>query len=154
MKVHIDIDPKHRETSITIHANDWSPELEKLVQQLQHQEDKVRRIVGTKDEQSILIEPEQIDYIFAENRKVYAKLPRETIELKLKLFEVELLLKSHQFVRFSKSVVGNMNQIERFELAFNGNLRVHFKSGNKEYVSRTYVQEVKKQLLGGDSHGF
>lgn len=152
MKVRIDINREYEDTSVTIHAKQWTPELEKLVQQLQtHSEDKIRRMIGTKDEQSIILDPEQIDFVFAEQRKTYARLPHETIELKMKLFEAESMLKAHDFVRFSKSVVGNVNQIERFELAFNGNLRVHFKSGNKEYVSRKYVHEVKNKLIGGDT---
>jgi len=67
----------------------------------------------------------------------------------MKLYEAESLLASHGFCRLSKSAIGNLNQIKRFELAFNGNLCVYFQSGSKEYVSRKYVQELKKKLIIG-----
>lgn len=39
--------------------------------------------------------------------------------------------------------------IDRFELSFNGNLCVFFKSGNKEYVTRSYVHHLRNQLVEG-----
>src|SRR5690625_6134429 len=73
------------------------------------------------------------------------------MEVRMKLFEVEESFASRGFMRFSKSVIGNINRIERFELSFNGNLCVYFQSGNKEYISRKYVSAVKKRLeSGGD----
>ncbi|MGD6817904.1 LytTR family DNA-binding domain-containing protein [Metabacillus sp. 113a] len=67
----------------------------------------------------------------------------------MKLYEVEALLESSQFTRFSKSVIGNLKAIEKFELSFNGNLCVYFYSGRKEYVSRNFVAAVKDKLTGG-----
>ncbi|RXZ79896.1 LytTR family transcriptional regulator [Paenibacillaceae bacterium] len=155
MKVKIDIDESNEETIITIHAKEWTEELAALVSKIQSQSQsqslQSKRLVGLEDERSILLEPADIDYIYAENRKVFAALPQRRIELKMKLYEIEELLIPHQFMRFSKSVIGNLDQISRFELAFNGTLCVHFKSGSKEYVSRGYVAELKQRLImGGD----
>lgn len=70
----------------------------------------------------------------------------------MKLYEIEENLASYNFMRFSKSVIGNLNQIERFELSFNGNLCVYFESGNKEYITRKYVLPIKNRLnMGGKS---
>ncbi|SFM34035.1 LytTr DNA-binding domain-containing protein [Gracilibacillus orientalis] len=70
----------------------------------------------------------------------------------MKLYEVEEMLQQSGFIRFSKSVVGNINQIDRFELSFNGNLCVYFKSGSKEYVSRKYVHDLKSQIVEGGEY--
>nr|WP_246407615.1 LytTR family DNA-binding domain-containing protein [Geomicrobium halophilum] len=101
-----------------------------------------------------MLDPHDIDFVYAEKRKVFAATTtKQNIELKMKLYEVEELLESHHFTRFSKSVIGNIQHIQRFELAFNGNLCIHFESGNKEYVSRTYVATLKEKLvIGGDSN--
>lgn len=145
--MHIDINEKYEETSITIHAKEWSEELEALVKCIKSTQTK--RILGTKQEQAVLLDPTDIDFVYAEQRKVFAAIGEQRIELKMRLYEVESLLRPYHFTRFSKSVVGNLNQIQRFELAFNGNLCVHFKSGNKEYVSRKYVAELKEKLIMG-----
>lgn len=150
VKVLIDIDKNYNENFVTIHVQEWSAEVEELVQQIK--QTKPKRIVGIKEEQSILLEPFEIEYVFAEARKVFAVIHNQKVELKMKLYEVERLLEPYQFTRFSKSVVGNLNLISRFELAFNGNLCVIFKSGNKEYVTRKYVHVLKEKLIMGDSN--
>lgn len=147
MKVKIDIDDTYNETFITIHAKEWSPEVEQLVKMLNTPQPK--RLIGMKEEQSVLLDPNHVDYVYAEKRKVYVVSKQEKMELNMKLYEVEALLAAHSFKRFSKSVIGNLNQIERFELSFSGNLCVYFKSGNKEYVSRKYVNELKESLIMG-----
>ena len=147
MKVNLDINNNHEETSVTIHTKEWSQEIEELINKLNYQTPK--RIVGNEDEKSILLSPDEIEYIYAENRKVFASLKNQSIELNLKLYEVESLLFPYGFTRFSKSVIGNINHITRFELAFNGNLCVYFQSGSKEYVSRKYVLDIKKKLIIG-----
>lgn len=147
MKIHIDISEEYEDTFITIHAKEWSEELDHLVKTIKGT--KPKRIIGTNAEQSILLDPDHIEYVFAENRKIFAMTRGQKVELKMKLYEVEMLLEPHQFTRFSKSVIGNIKQISHFELSFNGNLCVYFKSGNKEYVSRKYVSSLKEKIILG-----
>ncbi|WP_047985506.1 LytTR family DNA-binding domain-containing protein [Ornithinibacillus californiensis] len=147
MKLNIDIDEKHGETSITIQAAEWTEELEEIVKVIKKKNQK--RLFGMDEDQTVLLNPSEIDYIYAENRKTYAALRNRRLELRMKLYEVEEMLIPHHFMRFSKSVIGNLNLIERFDLSFNGNLCVYFQSGNKEYVTREYVNAIKDKLLMG-----
>jgi DNA-binding LytR/AlgR family response regulator len=152
LKIHIHIDEHCEETSVTIQAKEWTEELAALVAKLQAS--SPRRLLGVEDERSILLDPAELDYVCAEQRKVFAVTKQRRIELKMKLYEIEELLTGGAFMRFSKSVIGNLDHINRFELAFNGNLCVHFHSGNKEYVSRSYVAELKQRLImGGGKDG-
>nr|WP_225989124.1 LytTR family transcriptional regulator DNA-binding domain-containing protein [Peribacillus frigoritolerans] len=41
-----------------------------------------------------------------------------------------------------------MDELSRFEASFNGTLCVYFRSGEKEYVSRHYVQGIRKHFNG------
>lgn len=147
MKVNIDLDEKHAETSITIHAKEWTKELEELMNQIQQQ--KPKRLFGIDGDQTILLQPEHIDFIYAENRKVFAVIQHKHLEIRMKLYEVEQLLSENHFMRFSKSVIGNIQQIQRFEVSFSGNLCVYFFSDNKEYISRKYVASIKESLTMG-----
>ena len=147
MKLNIDINEDYEETHVTIHAKEWTKELEELIKKIDQKAPK--RIIGVDGDKSMLLTPSEIDYIFAENRKVYAWINKQSIEITMKLYEAEEVLASFGFSRLSKSVIGNLNQITRFELAFNGNLCVYFKSGSKEYVSRKYVNELKNKLILG-----
>lgn len=147
MKVNIDIDDQHEETAITIQAKEWTEELEEILQVIKRR--KSQRLFGVEDDQTILLDPDQIDYVYAEKRRTFAALKNKRIEIKMKLYEVEEILIPHHFMRFSKSVIGNLNHIQRFELSFNGNLCVYFHSGNKEYISRTHAAKVKEKLRTG-----
>jgi len=151
MKVNIDIDENHGEPSISIKAKEWTEELEEIINIIKKQ--KTKRLFGVEEDQTVLLDPREVDFVYAEKRKVFAALASKSVEIKLKLYEVEEMLAPHHFMRFSKSVIGNLNQIRRFELSFNGTLCVYFHSGNKEYISRNYVSKIKEELtMGGQSN--
>lgn len=147
MKIQVDIDDQYEETSITIQTNEWTEELDRLLAFIKSETPK--RLFGIEGEQTILLDPGKIDFIYSENRKVYAAIDNRRLEIRLKLYEVEEMLSQHHFMRFSKSVIGNIDRITRFELSFNGNLCVYFQSGNKEYITRKYVTKVKNKLMTG-----
>lgn len=151
MKVNIDIDENHEETLITIQAKEWSADLEEILNIVKKR--RPERLFGVEEDQTILLDPKEIDFIYAEKRKVFAALKNKKVEIKRKLYEIEDILGAHDFMRFSKSVIGNVNQIQRFELSFNGTLCVYFHSGNKEYISRRYVAKIKEKLsMGGQAN--
>lgn len=150
MKVRIEIDDKHTEPTITVQTNEWSDELEEIVSIIKGK--KRQRIFGIESEQTVLLDPDAIEFVYAEKRKVFARIGSRHVEVRMKLYEIEEILAPYLFMRFSKSVIGNLNHIERFELSFNGNLCVYFHSGNKEYISRKYVAGIRNKLeMGGQS---
>lgn len=147
MKINIDIDDNHEETRITIQAKEWTQDLEEIVNIINKK--KQQRLLGIDEEQTVLLDPKEIDFIHAEKRKIYAVSKDSRFEVKMKLYEVEKFLIPHGFMRFSKSVIGNTDSIEKFEASFNGNLCVYFQSGNKEYITRKYVNAIKEKLIQG-----
>lgn len=147
MKINIDIDDNHEETQITIQAKEWTQELEEIVNVIKKK--KQQRLFGIDEDQTVLLDPKEIDYIHAEKRKIYAVSKDGRFEVKMKLYEVEDFLIPHGFMRFSKSVIGNIHRIEKFEASFNGNLCVYFQSDNKEYITRKYVNAIKDKLIEG-----
>lgn len=147
MKINIDIDENHEENRITIQAKEWTQELEEIVKIIR--KEKQQRLFGMEEDQTVLLEPREIDYIHAEKRKNFAVVKDRRFEVKMKLYEVEDFLTPHGFMRFSKSVIGNLDRISRFEASFNGNLCVYFQSGNKEYITRKYVSAIKDRLMKG-----
>lgn len=150
MKVKIDLDDTYDQTVITIQAKELTSDLKEMIDYLKGH--KQTRLLGVKEEKTVIVDPSQVDYIYSERRKVYAKVENDDIQLNMKLYEVEADLQHHAFVRFSKSVVGNINRIDHFESSFNGSLCVLFKSGNKEYISRKFVSQVKAILFNEEGH--
>src|SRR5690625_5453345 len=83
VKDNISIDDKYESTSITIESNEWTEELEEIVQFIK--KGKTERLFGVVEDQTILLEPKEIDFVYAENRKVFAALSDRNIEIKMKL---------------------------------------------------------------------
>lgn len=152
MEIKIDIDPKYEQTAITIQTNEMTSELEKILLCLKNTKTSHIKIFGTKEDQTFILQPSEIDYFYSEDRRTYARTKQSHYEVSMNLTMIQSHLRNHYFARFSKSVVGNVNQIRRFELSFNGNLCVYFHSGHREYVSKKYVKALKEKLLNGGTN--
>src|SRR5690625_7205291 len=98
MKVNIDIDDKHEHTSITIQAKEWSEEIEELVNIIKKR--KPQRLFSIEGEHTIILQPNDIEFVYAEQRKVFAVLYYRILELKMNLYEVENILSSYEYMRF------------------------------------------------------
>src|SRR5690625_7750082 len=99
MKVNIDIDDQHEGTSITIQAKEWSEEFEEIISVIKKK--KPQRLFGIDEDQTVLLQPEEIDFIYAENRKIFAALDNRQLEIRLKLYEIEKILAPHKIGRAS-----------------------------------------------------
>ncbi|MEK3936829.1 LytTR family DNA-binding domain-containing protein [Sporosarcina sp. FSL W7-1349] len=144
MKISLSIDSDYEETKIIIQCNELDSSIQELLDFIKGQETEF--LVGKDGEMQHILKPVEIHYFYAEGDSVMAVTNDGTFKLKEKLYELEKLLPSSKFIRLSKSVIANLHELSRFEASFNGTLCVHFKSGAKEYVSRTYVNTIKEAL--------
>lgn len=144
MKVTLDIDSDYEETKVTIHCNEVDDSIKEILDFLKGK--KTEFLVGRDGEMQHILKPDEIHYFHTEKEGVIAVTAEGSYSLKEKLYELEEILSSAKFIRLSKSVIANLHELNRFEASFNGTLVVHFKSGVKEYVSRTYVSGIKEAL--------
>lgn len=144
MKVSVNIDSIHKETKVTIDCKEVDPSIQEILDFLKGR--KLDFLVGKDGEMQHILKPEEIHYFHTENDGVTAVTIGGSFKLKEKLYELEQLLPSNKFIRISKSSIANLYELSRFEASFNGTLCVHFKSGAKEYVTRTYVNSIKDAL--------
>ena len=93
-----------------------------------------------------ILKPTDIHYFHTEMDAVVAVTTDGSFKIQEKLYELKQILPSTKFIRLSKSIIANLHELSRFEASFNGTLCVYFKSGAKEYVSRTYVNAIKDAL--------
>ena len=143
MKIEIQIDSAIKEDKIVIYAKEITEEIQKIVKQLENEQIDV--ITGIYDEKIYILKPSEIHYFYSENQKILAKSDK-SIQVKLKLYEIEEMFKNKGFIRISNSVIANINKIENIEMSFNGVMCIRFKNGDKEYSSRRYVKKIKESL--------
>ncbi|MEK4385729.1 LytTR family DNA-binding domain-containing protein [Solibacillus sp. FSL W7-1464] len=144
MKVTLDIDSEYEETKVTIHCSEMDDSIKEILDFLKGK--KTQFIVGRDGEMQHILKPDEIHYFHTGNEGVVAVSSEGSFILREKLYELEEILPATKFIRLSKSVIANLHELSRFEASFNGTLCVHFKSGAKEYVSRTYVNAIKEAL--------
>lgn len=144
MKVSLNIDSSTIETTVTIDCKELVPEVQELLDFLNRQEPDF--IVGKEGDMQHILKPEDVHYFQSTPEGVAAVTKNGSFLVKEKLYELESSLPPNQFIRLSKSVIANLYELSRFEASFNGTLAVYFKSGTKEYVSRTFVNGIKQAL--------
>lgn len=99
-----------------------------------------------KDEVVFKINVEDILYLEAVDRKVFAYTQTDTFEVSERLYVLENQLFSANFIRVSKSMLLNIEKIYAFYPMFSGNLEALLVNQEKVKISRRYVPELKKKL--------
>jgi DNA-binding LytR/AlgR family response regulator len=144
LKVSLNIDSDFKETKVIIETPVLDDSVQGILDFITGRE--IEFLVGKVNEMQHILKPLDIHYFHTENESVVAVTTTGSYKLKEKLYELEDMLPSNKFIRLSKSVIANLYELSRFEASFNGTLCVYFKSGAKEYVSRTYVNTIKEAL--------
>lgn len=87
--------------------------------------------------------------IYSVNKKVYAQTKDAIFEIKQRLYEIEELipqLGSDKFIRISNSEIVNFDFVEKFDMSLTGTIGLHFKNGERTFVSRRYVKKICTSL--------
>ena len=144
MDIEVKIDEKYNTTKIIIYTNQITEEISNIIDQLSNINRKVLKLY--KDEKMYILNQNEIETIYAENGKIYARSNNETYIVKNRLYELENILDKKVFSRISNSEIVNFNLVENIDFKIIGTLILNFKSGNKSYVSRRYIPKIKKFL--------
>ncbi len=109
---------------------------------------KQKYITGRIDDVIHKIQPSEIYYFEVVDEKVFAYTEHAVYEVKSRLYELEKSLSGYGFLRCSKSVLLNIYLVGSFSPALNGRFFAVMKNSEKLIVSRQYVPDFKKAILG------
>ena len=102
-------------------------------------------LIGYREKEMKPLIPGKIACFIVEDNKIYALMGNERWQLKCRLYQLEEML-PEGFVKINQSSIANIKQIERFDASISGALRVKFKNGYVDYVSRRCMKNVKERL--------
>ena len=143
MKVRIQVDPAISEEYAEFHVREITDEVSRFAEIIE----KSNSVLTGADEfeRTIIINPSDIVAVHAE--KKWCRIFSETADYscRKRLYELEQDL-GPEFMRISKSILVCIRKIDSVEAVFNGMLLLHMKNGSKEYVSRTYLPNLKSYL--------
>lgn len=140
MKCEIIID-NNCEEKIIVYARDESP----LVKEIKRLADESEAIIGYKDKQIINLNPYEIICVTVIGNKVYAVCENEQFLLKERLYTLEEKLPD-TFIKINQSCIANTTKIERFDSSISGTMKLHFRNGWSDYVSRRQLKFIKERF--------
>lgn len=144
MKVEVIIDPAHMEPNVTIRTAAMTEEVTALVNQLTVSASAP--LTGVRDEKLVLLDEADIIRVYAADGTVYATTAKGDYILRQRLYEMEERLDSRAFVRISNGEIINLKKAKGFDLKLTGTICVSLEGGVVTYVSRRYVNRIKRAL--------
>ncbi|MBF2702993.1 LytTR family transcriptional regulator DNA-binding domain-containing protein [Listeria welshimeri] len=108
------------------------------------------KISVKKDGETYLLEPKVILYFEAVENKIFVYTEEEVYETNWKLYELEKRFDESSFFRCSKSMILNIEWIEKVAHGFNGRFEASLLNNEKVIISRQYAKVLKQKLqIGG-----
>ena len=144
MDIEIKTDSQYKEPKISIYTNDINdPTISNIINILKDYFSY--SLKGCLDNQLYILEQTNIESIYTENKKIYARQDNVSYEIKNRLYELEDLL-NKDFIRISNSEIINFKKVKKLDFKLSGTILVYFISGNISYVSRRYIKKIKEYL--------
>lgn len=109
------------------------------------------QLSAVKDGQSIEVPLIDIFYAESVDNRVFIYTAKESYEVRLKLYELEEMMKGRSFLRVQKSMLLNLMKVKSIKPALSGRYSAILKNGEEVVISRKYVANLKQTLKRGDS---
>lgn len=146
MKVHIKQISNKADECLIIECVEITPDIDSI---RAYALTKGTTLTGNIDERVYQFNLSDVFYFEAVDERVFAYTKDKSFELKIRLYELESAYSDKHFVRCSKSFIINLMKLESISPALNGRFTAHMKNGEKVIISRQYVPEMKRVVLGG-----
>lgn len=150
MKVKVIIDNSVLSDYVTITCKELTDEvieLEKLV------ENYGKTITGKLNNETYLLNIQDIYYFEAVDNKVFAYTVKEVYEVNYKIVELVEYFKEFDFIQVSRTVVLNINYIDRVQSMINGKILAILSNKEKMIITRAYANDFKLKIRKEKNYG-
>ena len=145
VELEINLSKEFPKTKIIINASEMTDELEQIISKIQTNSSE--KIIGFIEDEAFILEKENIENIYTENKKVLARYNNKTYVIKKRIFELESLLsENNNFVRISNSEIVNFKKVKSIDFKLTGTILLKLESGAITYTSRRYIKKIKDYL--------
>lgn len=141
MKCTVIIDKSGQE-EIIIRCKKRTPTVDKIERLIGNDDE---RLIGFKDGEANVIDINDVYCFIVQNNKVFAVLENEMLLLKQRLYIIEER-SGPEFIKINQSCLANIDKIRKFDMTVAGALKVVFKNGYVDYVSRRNLKAIKERL--------
>jgi Response regulator of the LytR/AlgR family len=107
------------------------------------------QLSAEKDGQSIEVPLVDIFYAESVDNRLFIYTSNDSYEIRLKLYELEDMMKGKSFLRVQKSMLLNLMKIKSIKPALSGRYTALLKNGEEIIISRKYVADLKATIKSG-----
>ena len=148
MKLEIRKIPENEPEMVEIRYHWITDEIQEIVSFVKSRQGQLS---ATRDGQRFEVPVMDLFYAESVDERVFLYTASDSYEIRMKLYELEDLLKNKNFLRISKSMIVNLMKITSVRPALNGRFSAVLKNGEEIIISRKYVPALKQVLKGDES---
>ena len=149
MKVKIIENPDLLEDLVTIECKEINQEILSISEYI---ENYGLSIVGKKDGEKVFINLKDIYYFEAVDNRVFAYTKDLVYEVSYRIQDINVLFGKLFFIQISRTIVINIDIIEKVSTLVNGRILAVLVNGEKQIISRAYAHEFKNKLMMKGEH--
>ncbi|MBO5524894.1 MAG: LytTR family transcriptional regulator DNA-binding domain-containing protein [Roseburia sp.] len=144
MEIHYYQERQREESRVDVYFRQQDEEIQNLMAFLE----KEQVVIGMREGETRRIFPNEIYYLEIVDRRCFAYLQEEVWQLELSLKSFLEKYEVNGFVQIGKSVIANINKIERIVPDINMRMHLMLKNGEKLVVNRSYKKQFMESLKG------
>ena len=110
------------------------------------------QLSAEKDGQNVEVPVIDVFYAESVDNRVFIYTAKESFEVRLKIYELEEMMKGKKFLRVQKGLILNLMKVKSIKPALSGRYTALLKNGEEVVISRKYVSDLKSTLKGGDDN--
>ena len=134
------------EDELILKYRNITPEVERILNFMNGEQQK---LIGWKDKTLHVLELSQILYIESVDGRTYAYTEEDVLRIDYTLNRLEQLLCDINFFRCNKSMIINIDRVERLRSLPSNRIDATICNGEHIMISRTYASDFRKRLKGG-----
>lgn len=146
MEIHYYQEWQREENRVDVYFRQQDEEIQNLMAFLE----KEQVVIGMREGETRRIFPNEIYYLEIVDRRCFAYLREEVWQLELSLRSFLEKYEANGFTQIGKSVVTNINKIERIVPDINMRMHLLLENGEKLVVNRSYKKQFMECLKGGE----
>lgn len=143
MKVTVEKCPGMDHTEVTVRCPRLDAQTARLVELLRLSD---ARLTGERNGETCILDGSEVLYIDTVDRGTFLYTAGGVYQTRLRLYELEEQLSSRDFIRVSKSVIVNFEQVRSLRPDFGGRMRLTLSNGEVVVANRQYVPAIKTKL--------
>ena len=145
MKLQIEQIPTLEETEILIKCKEIDSKINKISNYIRT---SYITLIGKIDGEQFVINLDDIFYFEAVENKVFAYVEKEVYEVNYKIQELVDMLKRTSFIQTARTIILNINKIEKVSTLVNGRINAVLVNGEKLIITRVFSHSFKNKLNG------